>query len=82
MTLQRYYRLAGFGFYVIAIFLFSPFVVSAALGTLAIGTHEKMTVSNYFILLGEIFMARGFVHFPAVGLIIGGLILNKKANAA
>lgn len=80
MHIKKYFGFIGFGFYVIAIFLFVPFIISAVLGSLAIGMTEKMTVNNYLILLGEVFVGRWFLHVPAIMLIISGFILNKKRS--
>ena len=80
MLQQKYFGFVGFGFYVMAIFLFVSFITTVIFGAFAIGATEKMTVENYFILLGEYFVAGWYLHFPAMALIIGGYVLNKKRS--
>ena len=78
MILRKYSGFIGFAFYIISISLFIPFITSIVLGSFAIGTTEKMTVINYLILLGEIFIGRWFLHIPAIALIVSGFLLTKK----
>ena len=78
MIPQKYYPILEFSCYIVAIFLFLSFIITAVLGAFAIGVHEKMTVTNYFILLGEVFIRRWFFHIPAITLIIIGIIVKQK----
>ena len=78
MKLKKYFGFIGFTFYVIAIFLFIPFIITAVFGALAIGVSEKMTVTNYLILLGEVFIGRWFLHIPAITLIVSGYFLINR----
>lgn len=78
MIQQKYYPVLEFSCYVVAIFLFLSFIITAVLGVFAIGVHEKMTVTNYFILLGEVFIGRWFFHIPGIVLIIIGVKIKQK----
>lgn len=78
MISQKYHKPLQFSCYFVAIFLFAPFVISAILGSFAIGINEKLTVTKYFILVGGLFVDRWPNHVLAFALIIIGIVIRKR----
>jgi len=78
MIPQKYHKHLEFTCYLVAIFLFAPFIISIILSSFAIGVNEKLTLTKYFILVGELFVNRLPNHILATILIIIGIILKQK----
>ena len=78
MIPQKYHKPLEFACYLVAIFLFAPFIISIILGSFAIGVNEKLTVTKYFILVGELFIDSLPNHILATILIIIGIIVKQK----